>query len=193
MIFKTKTTVLFFVLLLNALLSACSTMPSTQSGFLSDAYSDHAQYDLSKKIEVFWKASSNKNISKSEEVQLASVLKSSLQKRINESEDLEFENSSIKIRAAITRIEAISPVINWITTILVFVPLDHGGAAVELEAIDTRTNRIITQLSFSQWVPLSEFSAHFNRLAPAKIALASAAGEFIDRLSSSRTLSTASN
>jgi len=185
MLLNTKKFLLLFSLIVNLLLSACSSMPSTQSGFLSDTDYNNAVSLSDKKIDVIWKVDPAQNISDEEQQQLITLLEAGLQQKMIETKSQQHtfdQYNAIKINAAITRVEPVSPLINWITTILVFIPLDHGGAAVEIEAIDTRTNKVITQLSYAQWVPLTELAAHFTRLAPVKIALASAADEFVDQL-----------
>jgi hypothetical protein len=58
-------------------------------------------------------------------------------------------------------VETVSPLINWITTLLLFVPLDHVVTAIELEAVDSRTNLVMAQLNLAEWVPLDELSEKF--------------------------------
>lgn len=70
--------------------------------------------------------------------------------------------------------ETVSPLINWITTLLLFVTLDQGGTAIKLEAVDSRTNLVMAQLNLAEWVPLDELSE--------KISLASVTKQFIDQL-----------
>lgn len=46
----------------------------------------------------------------------------------------------LRIRAAITEIIPANPAVNVVTTLVAFVPLDMGGAAIEAEFIDSMTN-----------------------------------------------------
>lgn len=162
---------LLFYLSLNGLVG-CTAMPMTHSDFLSAQNAIHNKKYVDRNIEVDWRVNFPHDISSEEQALLRSKLESALKEAINT------QNRPIKIRAAITRIEAVSPTINWISSILLFVPLDHGGAAVELEAIDLNSREIIAQLRFANWTPISEFSAHFTRLEPANLALTLAAEKF---------------
>ncbi|MEH6345380.1 MAG: hypothetical protein V7785_09865 [Bermanella sp.] len=164
-------TFLLFFLSLNGL-AGCTAMPKTHSDFLSAEDGIHSEEYADRNIEVVWRVSDPHDINAEEQALLLSKLESAL------SESIERQNKPIKIRAAITRIEAVSPTLNWISSILLFVPMDHGGAAVELEAIDLDNHEVISQLRFANWTPISEFSAHFTRLKPASLALALAAEEF---------------
>jgi hypothetical protein len=92
--------------------------------------------------------------------------------------------SDIRIKAVITRVETISEPLNWLSTLVVFAPLDRGGVAVEFEAFDIATKGSLAQLNFAQWTPMSEFAARYVRLAPAEIGMASAAKAFVTQLQS---------
>ena len=164
------TFLLFFLSI--AGLAGCTAMPKTHSDFLSAENAIHHEEYEGRNIEVVWRVSDAHDINSAEQALLVSKLESAL------SESIKNPNKSIQIRAAITRIEAVSPTLNWISSILLFVPMDHGGAAVELEATDRNSHEVISQLRFANWTPISEFSAHFTRLEPANLALAQAAEEF---------------
>ncbi len=171
-------------------LGACSAMPATQSGFLSSgtlvtSHEEQAPHEESAELQVAWQVEAGHDISEQEQQELKALLrrelKIALDKTVNE-QTTKIPLEAIQIRAAITRIEAVSPALNWLTTIVLFVPMDHGGAAVELEAVDVRSNKVITQLRFASWTPISELRAHFTRLAPANLALTAAAHEFVGQL-----------
>jgi len=169
-------------------LAACSAMPATQSGFLSQdltvSQGVNGQH-LPPEFEISWQVVGDHGINKKEQEELKALLKHeikmSLEKTVHE-QAIKIPTEAIQIRAAITRIEAVSPALNWLTIILLFVPMDHGGAAVELEAVDVRSNKVITQLRFASWTPIIELKAHFTRLAPANLALTAAAHEFVRQL-----------
>jgi len=165
-----------------ATLAACSAMPTTQSGFLSQpSQSSLTTTSGEDNLEVIWKMDVEHDITPQEQAELKAVLKRELEFALAQTKSInKLEN--IKVRAAITRIEAVSPALNWFTTILLFVPMDHGGAAVEMEAVNVRSNKVITQLRFASWTPISELKAHFTRLAPANLALTAAAHEFVGQL-----------
>ncbi len=166
-------------------LAACSAMPATQSGFLSSDTGVALHEEGAPALKVSWAVEAGHDISEKEQQELKALLRreitTAMAKKVN-GQGVIIPPEAIQIRAAITRIEAVSPALNWFTTIVLFVPMDHGGAAVELEAIDVRSNKVITQLRFASWTPISELKAHFTRLAPANLALTAAAHEFVGQL-----------
>ena len=85
---------------------------------------------------------------------------------------------TLRIRAAITRVALPSPALNVITTALLFIPLDRGGAAVEIEAIDVATGRRVAALAFSGNGTLADFRGYYSRLGHAELAFQRAAQEF---------------
>ena len=84
----------------------------------------------------------------------------------------------VVVRAAITRVETVSPALNAVSALLFVVPLDRGGAAVDVEALDPGTGRQLAALTMGYFAPLSELKSHFNKLAPARLALHKAANDF---------------
>jgi hypothetical protein len=82
------------------------------------------------------------------------------------------------LRAAITRVETVSPALNAASALLLVVPLDRGGASVDVEAIDPETGDQLAALTQGHFAPLSEIKAHFSKLAPAQLALRKAAADF---------------
>jgi hypothetical protein len=85
---------------------------------------------------------------------------------------------TLRIRAAITQVALPSPTLNVITTALLFIPLDRGGAAVEIEAIDVETGRRVAALASAGTGTLADFRGHYSRLAHAELAFQRAAQEF---------------
>ena len=88
------------------------------------------------------------------------------------------------IRAVITRVETVSPALNVVTAVLLTVPLDRGGAAVEIEVLDADTLQPLVSMAHANFTPLSEFKARFSALAPAELALNAAAVELAKLLRS---------
>jgi len=82
------------------------------------------------------------------------------------------------VRAAITQVALPSPALNAITTALLFIPVDRGGAAVEIEAIDVETGRRVAALASAGTGTLVDFRGHYSRLGHAELALQRAAQEF---------------
>ena len=120
----------------------------------------------------------------SEQLLLTNTLTSSLKKELVNVHDTN-QLSNIRIRAVVTRVETISEPLNWLSTLIVFAPLDRGGVAVEFEAFDIATRQSVAQLNFAQWTPISEFTARYDRLASAEIGMARAANAFVTVLQKS--------
>lgn len=176
-----------------ASLSACSTvMTASGSGYLSD-YSalieapdagsasrpaahviDPAQVSMS---EVVWRVDERPDISSDERDALLTQLRRELRQRIQELPTVP-QGQPAQIRAAITRVETVSPALNTVGTLLLIGPLDRGGAAVEIEAVDPQTGRQLAALRLGYFAPLGEIKARFSKLAPAEIAVRKAASDF---------------
>jgi hypothetical protein len=88
------------------------------------------------------------------------------------------EGRPAEVRTAITVVKTVSPVLNVATTLLVFIPVDEGGAAVEIEAIDPQGKQQLAELVQGYHAPMTEFVARFQTLAPAELALKKAATDF---------------
>jgi hypothetical protein len=84
----------------------------------------------------------------------------------------------VVLRAAITRVEPVSAGLNTASALLLFVPIDRGGAAVEIEAIDVHTGEQLAAMRSGYFPPMTELKARFGKLAPAEIALRKAAADF---------------
>jgi len=82
------------------------------------------------------------------------------------------------LRAAITRVETVSPSLNAVSALLLFAPLDRGGAVVEIEALDSDSGEQLAALRLGYFTPLSEMKVRFSKLAPAQLALRKAATDF---------------
>lgn len=148
------------------LLTACGSMPATRSGFLTDAgalryegdgsvgrYRAPVAIDTTRVVvaDVQWRA--DDNLSLEERAALTEGLRQALTTALTPpqaspgttakgtpSETVpKAAGRAVVVRAAITRVETVSTAANVVSTALLFVPLDRGGAAVELEALDTET------------------------------------------------------
>ena len=180
-----------------AALSACSTvMPTAQNGYLSD-YSalagapnapsvsrivaqaiDPARVSIS---EVVWRVDARTDIGNDERDALLAQLKRELQQGVQALPATQ-QGRPAKIRAAITRVETVSPALNTVGTLLLIGPLDRGGAAVEIEAVDPQTGRQLAALRSGYFAPLSDIKARFSKLAPAEIVLRKAVADFVSLL-----------
>ena len=177
-----------------ACLAACGTvMPTAQSGFLSDYTGLRAMPDASSANRVaqelidpaqitidavVWRAKTTTDISADERDALTEVLRSELVQRVQAMPPVAHGRPAT-LRAAITKVEAVSPALNTVATVLLVGPLDRGGAAVEIEVVDPQTGRQLAAMTQGYFAPLSELKARFSKLAPAEIALRKAAADFV--------------
>lgn len=180
-----------------ASLAACSTvMPTAQSGFLSD-YSalagapdeatasrpsadtiDPARVSIDA---VSWRVPGSADISAEEREALLTQLRSELQRHLR-ALPAQPQGRPAVLRAAITRVETVSPALNLVSALVLTVPLDRGGAAVEIEAVDPQTGRQLAALTLGYFAPLSKLKARFSKLAAADLAVRKAAADFVPLL-----------
>lgn len=128
-------------------------------------------------LSVEWAMPMDAEFSSIEKTQLMSTLEAAIFKE-TEALPKTVGGHPVIIRAVITRVKPVSPVLNVVAAVLLTVPLDRGGAAVEIEILDAETRQPLASMSHAQFAPLSEFKARFVRLAPAKFALQAAAEKF---------------
>jgi Protein of unknown function (DUF3313) len=189
---------LFLAITLATSIAGCSTMSANQSGFLShypDQKSDSsdtlrssleaatALIDPSrvKLGEVEWRATASAEISAADQAHLLAQLHTALEQRIHELPPAP-GGHAVTIRAAITRVETISPPLNVLSTLAVFVPLEQGGAAVEIEAVDSDTGQQYAVLKQGYFAPPWKLAAQFRRLGPAEVAIRKASVDFASAL-----------
>lgn len=180
------------ILAASATLAACSTMQATQTGHLTDrsqlnfnADGSTGQYRATIPINphqivsttVDWVTQGSSDLTESEKTQLLASLSQALSTQLAALPPVA-HGRPVMLRAAITRVEVVSPGLNTLATVLLIGPLDRGGAAVELELLDAQTRLPLASMATATFTPLSEFKARFSRLAPAELALNNAASEF---------------
>jgi hypothetical protein len=85
---------------------------------------------------------------------------------------------AVRIRAAVTRVVTVSPAFNTVASLMLVGPVDRGGAAVEVEAIDALTGEQLAAINIGYFAPMSELKARFSALAPAALAMDRAAAAF---------------
>jgi hypothetical protein len=56
----------------------------------------------------------------------------------------------LRIHAALTHLKPVNPAVNIATTVLLFMPVDVGESAVEVQFIDSTSGRILSELMASQ-------------------------------------------
>jgi len=77
----------------------------------------------------------------------------------------------LRIRTAITRVDRANPLLNAVTTAAVFIPLDMGGASIEVEFLDALTGeRLAAMVESKSGTPL-QLIASFNRYGHAENAM----------------------
>lgn len=178
-------------------LSGCGTVMSTPpSGFLSDysalvttpdatAASRTSTLAINPALvsisEVVWRVDARTEISNDERDALLAQFRRELQQALAML-PASPKGRPAHIRAAVTRVETVSPALNTVGTLLLIGPLDRGGAAVEIEAIDPENRQQLAALRLGYFSPLSDIKARFSKLAPAEIALHKAAEDFTSLL-----------
>ena len=172
-------------------LAACSTMQATDTGILKNRSEMTTSQDGStayyrsstpinlhqvRALSVEWATSVDAGFSSIEKAQLLSTLESAISREAKALPPM-VDGHPVIIRAVITRVESVSPVLNVVAAVLLTVPLDRGGAAVEIEVLDAETRQPLASMAHAHFAPLSEFKARFSKLAPAELASNAAAVE----------------
>jgi hypothetical protein len=177
-----------------ASLAACSTvLPTAHSGFLSDytalaggpdaATASRASADRIDPTRVTvdavtWRATGSADISTEEREALLALLRSELQQRV-QALPAQPQGRPAVLRAAITRVETVSPLLNTLSSLVLTIPLERGGAAMEIEAVDPQTGRQLAALTPGWRAPVTELMVRFSKLAAAEIAIRKAATDFV--------------
>ena len=176
-----------FLLVSVAGLAACSTMQATDTGFLKNRSEMTTSKDGStayyrsptpvdphqvRSISVEWAMPIDAGVLGTERARLISTLKAAISREA-EALPQSVGGHPVVIRAVITRVESVNPALNVLTSVLLTVPLDRGGAAVEIQVLDADTLQPLASMAHAYFVPITEFKARFSALAPAELALRS--------------------
>lgn len=194
---KQTTLKLTAVSILAATLAACSTTMTAPPAGLLSRDGDAASPALKRAIEsaspvridrahatvgeVRWAAGQTAAIAPEAQAALLKLLRAELEAGLKEMPTAE-TGRPVVIRAAITRVEPVSPVLNVVSSLLLMAPWDRGGAATEIVAIDAETGQLLAATSFGYYPPMSDLKARFIKLQPAEIALKKAAANFLQSL-----------
>ncbi len=186
------TSVLRLLLVVSATgLAACSTMQATDTGFLTNRSDMTTSQDGStstfrsptavdphqvRALSVEWAMPAGAAIPEAERARLIATLEAAIS-RETEALPQSAGGRPVVIRAVITRVESVSPVLNVLTAVFLTVPLDRGGAAVEIQVLDAETLQPLASMAHAYFAPIAEFRARFSALAPAELALNAAAIE----------------
>jgi len=190
---KANRTLRFGALGAIALLAACSTvMPAPQQKFLSATVEagasnkapsgerrstvsiDPARAQIG---EVACLVGPEVDLTADERAQLVELLRTQLRASISKLPAAP-GGRPVVLRAAVTRVEAVSPALNAVSTLLLVAPWDRGGAATEIEAVDAETGKQLAAIRMGYFAPLSDFKARFIKLEPAEIAIRKAVADF---------------
>lgn len=187
-------------LILSAALSACgTTMPTGQSGFLSSyaglsTGDDPAQQRLQTQVgidpsriqfgEISMRPGAGPDLSTEERERLTAYLRLQLRQRVAQMPQNPGGQAAV-IRAAITRVETVSPALNTVSTLLLLAPLDRGGAAFEMEAVDATSGAQLAALKLGHYAPITDLLARFSKFEPTEIATRKAAQDFVALLGQS--------
>lgn len=172
-------------------LAACSTMQATDTGFLKNRSEMTTSKDGStayyrsstpvdphqvRSISVEWATPTDGVVPEVERARLISTLEAAIS-RETKALPKSVGGHPVVIRAVITRVESVSPALNVLTSVFLTMPLDRGGAAVEIQVLDADTLKPLASMAHAYFAPISEFKARFSALAPAELALNTAASE----------------
>jgi hypothetical protein len=109
---------------------------------------------------------------------LLALLRSELQQRVQALPAQPLGRPAV-LRAAITRVETVSPLLNTLSSLVLTIPLERGGAAMEIEAVDPQTGRQLAALTPGWRAPVTELMVRFSKLAAAETAVRKAAADFV--------------
>ena len=177
-----------------ASLAACSTvLPTAHSGFLSDYTAlaggpdaAAASRALAERIDparvtvdaVAWRVPGSADISTEEREALLALLRSELQQRV-QALPAQPQGRPAVLRAAITRVETVSPLLNTLSSLVLTIPLERGGAAMEIEAVDPQSGLQLAAMTPGWRAPVTELMVRFSKLAAAEVAIRKAAADFV--------------
>ena len=105
-------------------------------------------------LSVEWATAVDAGFSSIEKAQLLSTLESAIAREAGALPPV-VEGRPVIIRAVVTRVESVSPVLNAVAAVLLTVPLDRGGAAVETEVLDAETLQPLASVAYAHFADLA--------------------------------------
>lgn len=140
-----------------ASLVACAPMPVSQ---VPENPQQMASL-MGESTQVVWLLDSENDLTENEQQDLTSLMQEEL------SGLHQTMGSDWQIRATFRRVETVKPWLNWASAVLLIIPVDRGGVAVDffVREVSSDTMRWVP---FAQWTPRTELSAQFSRLGPAR-------------------------
>ncbi len=91
------------------------------------------------------------------------------------------DGQSITIKATITEGKTVSPALNVVSTLILFLPVDRGGAVVEMQAVD-QAGKVVAAMMYRYSGEIMEFGANFSKTAQIQVATKRAAERFANLL-----------
>ena len=141
-------------LLLLAGLVACSAMPVAPP--LTEPPQTATANDATP---VSWESGSQGTLSAEEQQEITTLMRDELSS-LTQKTDARWH-----INAVFRRVETVNPWLNWTSTLLVIVPVDRGGVAVDFIAQEKSSGESQT-IQFAEWTPMSDLRAQYSRLGP---------------------------
>ena len=141
-------------LLLLAGLVACSAMPVAPP--LTEPPRTATAGDAAP---VSWESGSQGTLTAEEQQEITTLMRDELSS-LTQKTDARWH-----INAVFRRVETVNPWLNWTSTLLVIVPVDRGGVAVDFIAQETSSGESQT-IQFAEWTPMSDLRAQYSRLGP---------------------------
>lgn len=123
---------------------------------------------------IDWQASAE--ISTTTQAQLRQVLQDALQTELAAGQSS--RGIPLRIRARILQVSEVSPALNIASSLLIFTPVDRGGAVVQIEALDRDSGQRLAYFAKAQSAALTDVSGYFSGYAHAESALRRAAEAF---------------
>ncbi len=141
-------------LLLLAGLVACSAMPVAPP--LTEPPRTATAGDAAP---VSWESGSQGTLTAEEQQEITTLMRDELSS-LTQKTDARWH-----INAVFRRVETVNPWLNWTSTLLVIVPVDRGGVAVDFIAQEKSSGESQT-IQFAEWTPMSDLRAQYSRLGP---------------------------
>lgn len=107
-------------------------------------------------VQVIWNTESRNGISDEEQKEITKLMNEEL------TSFAQSVGNDWQFIAMVRRVETVKPWLNWTSTILVIIPVDRGGIAVDFVAKDVSTgnSRVI---QFAEWTPLTDLRAQYSQ------------------------------
>jgi hypothetical protein len=86
---------------------------------------------------------------------------------------------AMAVRATVTSVERANPLLNAVTTVLLFAPVSRGSLSVEIEGTEGASSQRLAALAFSGTAGVNNVGSAFSGLGHARLQADIAAGKFV--------------